>query len=108
MHFSLPSGKDRDLFSALGTAFRRCERAKHLLRDSRRSIVRIAETLGYESQSAFARTFRRHAGTTLVPSDPANEFGNFGGCAGLAGGINHRRQLIPRPLEPREPPCFST
>jgi len=43
---------------------RRVERAKDLLRHSRRSIMRIAETLGYESQSAFARTFRRHTGTT--------------------------------------------
>jgi AraC-like DNA-binding protein len=42
----------------------RVERAKDLLRHSRLSIVRIAETLGYESQSAFARTFRRHTGTT--------------------------------------------
>jgi AraC-like DNA-binding protein len=43
---------------------RRVERAKHLLRHSRLSIARIAETLGYESQSAFARTFRRHTATT--------------------------------------------
>ena len=43
---------------------RRVERAKHLLRHSRLSIVRIAETLGYEIQSAFARTFRRHTATT--------------------------------------------
>ena len=44
---------------------RRVERAKDLLRHSRRPIVRVAETLGYESQSAFARTFpaphRNHA-----------------------------------------------
>jgi AraC family transcriptional regulator len=43
---------------------RRVERAKDLLRLSRLSIIRIAETLGYESQSAFGRTFRRHSGTT--------------------------------------------
>jgi AraC-like DNA-binding protein len=43
---------------------RRVARAKDLLRYSRLSIVRIAETLGYESQSAFARTFRRHTGTS--------------------------------------------
>jgi AraC-like DNA-binding protein len=43
---------------------RRVERAKDLLRHSRRPIGRIAETLGYESQSAFARTFRRHTRTT--------------------------------------------
>jgi AraC family transcriptional regulator len=43
---------------------RRVERAKDLLRNSPLSIVRIAETLGYESQSAFARTFRRQAGAT--------------------------------------------
>ena len=43
---------------------RRVERAKDLLRHSQMSIVRIAETLGYESQSAFARTFRQETGTT--------------------------------------------
>lgn len=43
---------------------RRVERAKDLLRHSQLSILRIAETLGYESQSAFARRFRRHTGTT--------------------------------------------
>ncbi len=43
---------------------RRVERAKDLLRQSPLSIGRIAETLGYESQSAFGRAFRHHTGTT--------------------------------------------
>lgn len=43
---------------------RRMERAKDLLRHSQLSIGRIAETLGYESQSAFTRMFRHQTGTT--------------------------------------------
>jgi AraC-like DNA-binding protein len=43
---------------------RRVDRAKDLLRYSQLSITRIAEMLGYESQSAFGRKFRRHGGTT--------------------------------------------
>jgi AraC family transcriptional regulator len=42
----------------------RMERGKHLLRQSHMPIASIAETLGYESQSAFTKMFRRHVGVT--------------------------------------------
>jgi AraC family transcriptional regulator len=40
------------------------ERAKALLRDDSRTIGNIAWALGYDSQSAFGRVFRRHTGLT--------------------------------------------
>jgi AraC-like DNA-binding protein len=43
---------------------RRVDRGKALLRHTRLPIGQIAEHLGYESQSAFARMFRRHTGVT--------------------------------------------
>jgi AraC-like DNA-binding protein len=42
----------------------RVERGKALLRQTRLSIGQVAERLGYESQSAFAKMFRRHVGVT--------------------------------------------
>jgi AraC-like DNA-binding protein len=42
----------------------RAERAKDLLRHSRLTIGQTAERLGFESQSAFAKMFRRHVGVT--------------------------------------------
>jgi AraC-like DNA-binding protein len=42
----------------------RVERAKSLLRHSPLSIALVAEKLGYESQSAFAKLFQRHVGMT--------------------------------------------
>jgi len=42
----------------------RVDRGKDLLRHTRLPIGRIAERLGYESQSAFTRMFRRHTGVT--------------------------------------------
>lgn len=43
---------------------RRVERAKQLLRSSRLTVAQTAERLGFESQSAFAKMFRRHVGVT--------------------------------------------
>lgn len=42
----------------------RVTRAKHLLAESRWSMARIAEQLGYSSQSYFTREFKALAGTT--------------------------------------------
>jgi AraC family transcriptional regulator len=42
----------------------RLERARQLLLRTRQPVGRIAEKLGYESQSAFARMFRRRLGMT--------------------------------------------
>ena len=42
----------------------RVNRGKALLRHTPLSIGQVAELLGYESQSAFARMFRRHNGVT--------------------------------------------
>jgi AraC family transcriptional regulator len=42
----------------------RLDRGKHLLLHTRLPVGRIAETLGYESQSAFTKMFRRHVGVT--------------------------------------------
>src|SRR3984893_15372477 len=42
----------------------RVERGKDLLRHSRLTIGQTAERLGFESQSAFAKMFRRHVGMT--------------------------------------------
>jgi AraC-like DNA-binding protein len=42
----------------------RVERSKDLLRHTGLSIGQVAERLGYESQSAFAKMFRRHVGMT--------------------------------------------
>jgi AraC-like DNA-binding protein len=42
----------------------RVARSKDLLRNTRRPIGDIAEQLGYESQGALARMFRRHVGMT--------------------------------------------
>jgi AraC family transcriptional regulator, activator of mtrCDE len=38
------------------------ERAQGLLRHTHLSVAEVAGRLGYESQSAFAKAFRRHAG----------------------------------------------
>ena len=43
---------------------RRIERGQHLLQQSRSSVGAIAEQLGWESQSAFTKAFRRHIGIT--------------------------------------------
>jgi AraC family transcriptional regulator len=42
----------------------RIARADPLLRDTRLTVAEIAATVGYDSQSAFARAFRRHRGVT--------------------------------------------
>lgn len=42
----------------------RMERAKAMLRNSTLTAAAIAEAIGYESDSAFLRAFRRHTGTT--------------------------------------------
>lgn len=42
----------------------RVQRGKDLLRQTRLSIGDVAEKLGYESQSAFAKMFQRHVGVT--------------------------------------------
>ena len=42
----------------------RMERAKAMLRNSALTAAAIAEAIGYESDSAFLRAFRRHTGTT--------------------------------------------
>jgi AraC family transcriptional regulator len=42
----------------------RMERAQGLLRHTPLSVAEVAGRLGYESQSAFAKAFRRHAGVT--------------------------------------------
>jgi AraC-like DNA-binding protein len=43
-------------------ARRRIAKAKRLLRASAASIADIAHQVGYESEAAFSRSFRRHAG----------------------------------------------
>jgi AraC-like DNA-binding protein len=43
---------------------RRAQRATELLRERRLTISQIAERMGFESPSAFARIVRRHAGVT--------------------------------------------
>jgi AraC-like DNA-binding protein len=43
---------------------RRIERSQDLLRRTSSSVGAIAERLGWESQSAFAKAFRRHVGVT--------------------------------------------
>lgn len=43
---------------------RRVELGKHLLQQTPLSIGQIADRLGYQSQSAFAKLFRRHVGVT--------------------------------------------
>lgn len=42
----------------------RMERAKAMLKNTSLTAAAIAEAIGYESDSAFLRAFRRHAGTT--------------------------------------------
>jgi AraC-like DNA-binding protein len=42
----------------------RVERGKELLRRSSLTVAQTAERLGFESQSAFAKMFRRHVGVT--------------------------------------------
>jgi AraC family transcriptional regulator len=42
----------------------RVERSKDLLRCTQLSIGQVSQRLGYESQSAFAKMFRRHVGVT--------------------------------------------
>jgi AraC-like DNA-binding protein len=39
-------------------------RAMQLLKSTRQSIADVAASVGYESQSAFTRSFARHAGVT--------------------------------------------
>jgi len=43
---------------------RRMERAKAMLKGTALSAAAVAEAVGYESDSAFLRAFRRHTGTT--------------------------------------------
>ena len=45
----------------------RMERARGLLRHTPLSVAEVAGRLGYESQSAFAKAFRRHAGGDAAP-----------------------------------------
>lgn len=44
--------------------YERVRRARHLLRKTTRSLVRIALDVGFNSQSHFTRTFKRHVGVT--------------------------------------------
>jgi two-component system response regulator YesN len=40
------------------------QRARELLRETRLPVYEIAGRVGYESDMAFARTFRKHTGVT--------------------------------------------
>ena len=42
----------------------RVQRAKELLRDTKLPLYEVASRVGYESDLAFTKTFKKHAGVT--------------------------------------------